>query len=368
MKSYSVQSILDWLETKDLLKSRRQAEAYVLSHANIDRLPIYIHVLMGIGALIGCWCVIGLLVATNIIDFKNEISLLTSGAISIIISLLLYYALRYKTALIQSFGLQCSLILMSVGKILFVVGFSELTKYHFLPLNEDWMWTLGIFIVTVPMYFCFPVQLDRFIWSLALLGSILFNTWALYHFNLYFFIYFIILILSTGLLFTWRNKTLSWSPLGYAVVFVLYACALHLSTMLNADLILSHHQKLMIPIIYFKLSLGIALVLLCLILSRERSRSIQLPTVAACSGLFLLSFVATPGILVSIGLLILGYAKHEKALSILGGVFLLLFLVYYYYSLPYTLDYKAGVLVATGAVLFAARFIIKSMNWDLENP
>ncbi len=367
MKSYSVQSILDWLETKDLLKNRKQAEAYVLSHSNIDRLPIYIHLLMGIGAIIGCWCVIGLLIATHIIDYKNEISLLSSGAISIIIALVFYYTMRYKTALIQSFGLQCALILMVAGKVLFVLGFSELTKYQYLPLSEDWMWTLGIFIVTVPMYFCFPIQLDRFVSCLALLGSILFNTLALYQFNLNFFLYFLVLILSTGLLFSWRNKTLSWSPLGYAVVIVLYACTLHLSTILNADLILQH-QKLMIPVMYFKISLGVALVLLCLILNRERSRSIQLSTLAACGGLLLLSFVATPGILVSLGLIILGYAKHEKALTILGGVFLFLFLIYYYYSLPYPLDYKAGVLVATGAVLFAARFIIKSMNWDLENP
>jgi uncharacterized membrane protein len=100
-------------------------------------------------------------------------------------------------------------------------------------------------------------------------------------------------------------------------------------------------------------------------ISKKKYTGIPIPTLFSCISLLLLSIITTNGILLSIGLLMLGYAKHERVLSVLGSVFLGLFLIYYYYSLPYTLDYKAAILVVSGCALLASRWVIKLMKWDV---
>src|SRR5690242_17532826 len=128
MKSYSVQSILDWLSTKGLLMHRPQAEAFLLTRKNVESLPMTIHVLMGIGAFIGSICVVGFLFATKLIAYEREISLLIAGLLSILLALILYFSLRHQRPLLQSFALQSALMLMIAGKVLFVLGFAKLSK------------------------------------------------------------------------------------------------------------------------------------------------------------------------------------------------------------------------------------------------
>jgi hypothetical protein len=361
MKSYSVQSILDWLSTKGLLTRRQQAEAFLLTRRNIESLPITIHLLLGIGAFIGSICVIGFLIATKIISYENEVSLLVAGIVSIAFSILLYFSMRHQRPLLQSFALQCALMLMLAGKILFVIGFAKLSKYTIIPLQKEWLYSLALLIVTLPTYIIFPLKLDRFISSLALILSILFNTLTLYSTNQYFFAYYLLLIISTWVLFTWRSKSLHWSPFAYACTLGLCACTFYLASPFHSSL-----QKEVVEIFYFNIPLGLALLLLCLSLGRDRYYFMQLSTVAASIGIVILTLISTPGIILSLGLLVLSYAKHERALFVLASIFLCLFLIHFYYSLPYTLEYKAAILVASGIALLASRMLMKQMKWDNE--
>ena len=364
MKNYSVQSILDWLETKNYLTERRLAEAFILTHSTMNKLPLYIHVLMGIGAIIGCFCIIGLLIAADLISFNQPKTMLISSMVCIIIALSCYYLLRYQTILLKSFGLQYALIFMVVGKVLFVLGFSKL---HFFQgiLHSDWVLTLGILIVAAPTYFIFPNQIDRFLSSFALLLAMLSNSILYSKANTALFVYFIALICICGLLYLWRKKSLHWVPIGYAVVLTLLVASIFLVPYFGVGLAVSlDNPQYIIAPIFFNVAVGIGLIILFFILGHERNRVITMPIVFACLGVCLLTITSTPGILVSMGLLILGYAKHEKAISFIGGFSLCLFLVAFYYFLPYTLEYKSALLVSTGVILLSARFIVQAFKWD----
>lgn len=361
MKNYSVQSILDWLETKNYLSNRRGAEAFILTQASINKAPLYIHVLMAFGAIVGCVCLIGLLYVSKLISFDDERALLFAGLVFILLSLGCYYVLRYQTALLQSFGLQSALIFMVAGKILFVLGFRELV--YLLPLSKPWLTTLGIFIVSAPTYFIFPNQIDRFLSSLALLSSIL-NNLTLQQDNILHFSYFAALLFLTGVLYIWRHKSLAWAPLGYAAIFTLLIASIIMLAFLEPGLMFNQPWVLIIPPVFYSLSIGLGLIILCLSLLKEKKAILHLPALLACIVIAILSFIVPPGILLSMGLLLVGYAKHEMSLSILGSVCLALFLIAFYYSLPFSLEYKSALLVSTGVILLASRFVIKLLRWD----
>ncbi|MBS0286810.1 MAG: DUF4401 domain-containing protein [Proteobacteria bacterium] len=356
MKNYSVQSVLDWLETKNYLTQRRFAEAYVLSHANMTKLPLYVHFLMGVGAMLGFICVMGFLF-TTIIHYDDIVSLFSVGFISMLLALLAYYTCRYKTPIWQSLGLQSALILMIVGKVLVVMGFEQLANHSLIPLRVEWAITLGILLVTLPTYVLFPNPIDRFLSSTATLTSLLYNSLFLYSTNVTFFGYFCLLMFLAGFLFIWRNKSLSWSSLNYALVITLCESVLLLP-------FFSDPSYLKVPSFAFNGVLGIALIFLCLILAQEKRQLFGISTLLACLAVLALAFVSTPGILLALGLLILGYAKHEMALNIIGGAFLCLFLILFYYELPFTLDYKAALLISTGVIMLAIRLFVKLMRWD----
>ena len=73
--------------------------------------------------------------------------------------------------------------------------------------------------------------------------------------------------------------------------------------------------------------------------------------------------VATPGLLAAIGLIVLGYALGERVLLGLGVVFVPTFLIAYYYDLDVGLDIKSWTLMASGAVLLAARWVLSRRPW-----
>jgi len=78
----------------------------------------------------------------------------------------------------------------------------------------------------------------------------------------------------------------------------------------------------------------------------------------------LLGVFTTPGILVAIGLLTLGYAIGDRILIGLSYVFGPLFLFYYYYSLTIDLAHKSWIIAGSGLLLLAVRWIVT--RWQPE--
>lgn len=62
--------------------------------------------------------------------------------------------------------------------------------------------------------------------------------------------------------------------------------------------------------------------------------------------------------------MMVGYAKHEKIMILMGGLQIPVFLFLYYYNLDISLMQKSGVLVGSGIVLLAGNFYLQCRGWD----
>ncbi|MGE3319791.1 MAG: DUF4401 domain-containing protein [Candidatus Berkiella sp.] len=363
MRNLSVQALLDWLENQGLLLQRPQAEAFVLCQKNIEHAPIYIHILLGFGALLGCSFAIGLLKVSGIIDWNNDLSLIMYGGIFIGLAIILHYALRHTEELLHSFGLQLSCILMLIGKVLFMFGMTYKLHTLFPRIGESWLATLSIAMVVLPTYFLFPVGLDRFLSTLALLVALLANSLFQYHHNIVFFSYYIALLALTGILLNYKNKSYDFEAITYASICTLGFCSIYLCS--SVDYLKPViNLKLMIPWVFFNLILSVAIIAQIVAIVRIPKPINHLTFWAACLGMLILGIASTNGILFGIGLLIIGYGKHRLTLIIAGAIFFALFIFDYYYSINLTLAQKSAVIAGSGAILLLVRMALQHEKWD----
>ena len=358
MKNLSVQALLDWLENQGVLKQRSAAQAFLLCEENIDHAPVYVHILIGLGAFIGCWTAIGLLYASGLVDWRNTESLMLCGLIGIGLSLVTYYALKNSDELLHSFSLQLACILMLIGKVLFIYG--ALYKLHqFFPtINESWLATLMIAIVVIPTYFIFPVMLDRFLSTFVLLIALLANTYFDFVNNFAFYVYYVTLLALVGWLLNDKSKHYDLEALTYAGIVTLGICAVILN-----DSFAFYNKQWLVPTVVFNVTLTLALIIQCLAIKIPKPLN-HLTFWSGCIGLFILGIISTNGILYAIGLLIFGYEKHRRNLIILGAVFLCLFIFAYYYNLSLNLAQKAAILAGSGGVLLIVRMVLQREKWD----
>lgn len=78
----------------------------------------------------------------------------------------------------------------------------------------------------------------------------------------------------------------------------------------------------------------------------------------------LLGIFTTPGILVAIGLLIIGYTFDDPILTGISYLFLTCFLVLFYYALNIDLAYKSLVIGGSGGVLILTRWLLGHMRFE----
>lgn len=363
MISKSIQNLLDWLDVKGLLKNRNHAEAYLLCDQNAPYVPLYIHVLMGFGAFMGCSFISSLLFAMNVLSTQNY-SYLITGLIFIILALVCYYPFRYARALLHSFSTQSALIFMLIGKIFFVVG-SFYAFQDTQSIDNLWVITISLFIITLATYFIFPNIVDRFISCLATLLSLLFNLLNEFNNNIPLFIIFILSLAILYGLYIWRDRPKAWDPL--VIVSVIFICFMSIflsSYFLSYVPLQDPFWK--VPLLAFNLILAVFLIALCFHFSGKLSTFFELPILFACVSIIILSLISNNGVMWSIGLLMLGYGKHHRGLITFGIIFLILFLIEYYYSLQLTLQYKSFLLIGSGVFLLMIRSIMKYLNWEKD--
>lgn len=364
MKNLSVQTLLDQLETKQYLPHRQQAEAFILCEENQDHLPIYVHVLLGFGALMGCLCAIGLLNATELVRWDDYRLLIILGIISIALAIIINYALENSTELLHSFSLQLTCILILFGKLIFVWGLTNELHQALPTIHVAWLSTASIALITIPTYFLYPIMLDRFISSLVLLSAIFVSILLTQANNQLLYLYYLVLLMSAGYLVNSSRKLHQFEVLSYACLAALGVCAIYLSTHIGAMNYLWLEAKgWSVPIIAFNITLALAMILQTFTIKVTPPRN-QLIYASGCIGLLVLGLISTNGILYGMGLMLIGYEKHRRILIIWGAIFLALFIIDYYYSLSLSLAHKAAILAGSGAVLLLARMVLQHEHWD----
>ena len=108
----------------------------------------------------------------------------------------------------------------------------------------------------------------------------------------------------------------------------------------------------------------IGLIALFAWVAKGRNKLKTEPLLLACIGALLLGIISAPSILFAIALMVLGYAKHEKKLTIIGGLLMPVFLFYYYYNLEVSLLVKSLILIGSGMVLLVGSFYMQYKGWS----
>ena len=258
-----------------------------------------------------------------------------------------------------SFLLQSSFALMVVGKILFVIGVAS-------KLDSEWAVTMAALIITMLTYHIYRVSTDRFLSSFVVLFSILVNVlWSLEVISIsreiLFNVFFLIQFTGAAILLMHGKIKRDYIPLSYAFTLSLCVSVLFLALHVGIDY-WRIHNKVTHPV-FINILLAGGLIMLAGwvaggIEKLKRELLILVSFVAV-----LLGFISAPGIILSIGLIVLGYSKHEKLLIIEGALLIPIFLFLYYYNFDVSLMQKSGVLVGSGIVLLVGGFYLKYRGW-----
>ena len=354
MTAHRVPALLERLSRDGHVDDRPALESFVLSRQGETELPLYIRVLIGVGAAICSVCFIGFLLAANLIDFNDTGSLFTSGLVFIAAAIGLHRLSDMAQTIGQSFLLQASFAVMAAGKVLFVFAFEGY-------FDSPWGVSLAILLVTAATYHVYRMSIDRFLSSFAVLFSVVLNiAWsdsAELPREALFNGFFVLQLAGMAVLLTHGRVRREYVPVAYAFAFSLCATVLYLATSQTLG-IFSDVQAFQ-PILVNALLVGGLIALFAWAAGSVESLK-QQPLIVASVGAVLLGVVSAPGVLLSIGLMILGYAKHDKLLLTLGALLMPTFLCLYYYNLDVSLLTKSLILTGSGVVLLAGRFYLAS--------
>ncbi len=353
---YNAAELLQQLRSKGLAINNELSNFIIYQHKKKE-LPLYLMILIGIGTFIASLCFIGFLEVVNIINiFSYNKSSIILGLAFITSAIGLQRAAGQNNTVKHNFLIQYSFICMLIGKILFVVGISQVLHYK-------WSITLGLLIITSITYNIYQMSIDRFLSSFTMLSSILINIidyiWGYntnYLTKLILNACFLIQFTIAAILLTHDKIKQDYIPLSYA--FTLSLCMIIL--FINSQTLLGYiSNKKMIDPTFINIVLSIGLIALFIRTAGGIEKLKTTPLILASVGVVLLGYISATGILLTIGIMVLGYAKHENLLIIISALFMTIFIFLHYYNLDISLLQKSVILIISGAVLLTGRFYLK---------
>ena len=353
---HRVPALLDSLDRDGHIEDRPALETFVVARQGATELPLYIRVLIGVGAAIASGCFIGFLIAIDLVDFTDSRSLLGFGSGFIAVAIGLHRLSGAAQTIAGSFLLQTSFAAMAAGKVLFVAGFDAY-------FDSGWGVSLAILLVTGATYHIYRMSIDRFLSSFAVLFSVLSNiVWgdavALPRETL-FNGYFAIQLACAGVLLTHGRIRHDYVAVGYAFALSLCVSVLYLAA--SQTLGAFSDTRVFQPVLVNAVLAGGLIALFAWAAGTVDALKHQ-PMILASLGAVLLGLVSAPGVLLAIGLMILGYAKHERLLLMLGALLMPAFLFLYYYNLDVSLLSKSMILIGSGVILLAGRFYMSRVE------
>jgi hypothetical protein len=281
---------------------------------------------------------------------------------------------------------QMSFSAMVVGKSLFVYGvlkwlFGDTPlELHFivqvagvivLEIAIYQVYALTVVLVMAAIYPFYALTMDRFLSVLASLGWVLV---AIIKEDAYrggsgavLTAWFVVQLAVAGALLTSGRLKHGHLPAAYAVVCSLCATALFWgdSANISHNMILSGRHYAPDPL-WGSLALAAAVVALIAWAAGGAQKLRSEPLALASLGAVALGALSAPGILLSIGLMTLGYARRDRLLAAAGIALTPVFIVMFYYSLNLTFLWKSAVLIASGGVLLGGRALMRWRGWDAE--
>ena len=324
----------------------------LVSRADLDRIagrlseaepasddPVYLRVLSGIGA----WAA-----AVFLLAFLGISRILENGTGATVCgSLFLAAAIALSRASRGNFLSQLSLALAFAGNVLVLVGVAE--GFRMRGIAPVLVTHAVVCAVVYPLY---ANGIYRFLAPTAL--AALATAWIVEekHFA---FMHALVAaeMLLVGLLFLRKKRPPLLTPLAYSAAAALPATLLFMNlTQVNV-----WGAKSAEPIWPSSALLGAGMIYLYLHLAGGPRRLREPWLILAIASTALLGLFTTPGILVAVGLLVLGYAYGDSILTAMSCLFLPCFLVFFYYALDIDLAHKSWVVAGSGLLLLVARWV-----------
>jgi len=361
MTGLSAKELLDSLETEGFADNRKEIMQFLIARKGEKEMPLYLRILLGVGAFISSLCLIGFLVAAEIISFRSEVELNIWGIFFIIAAVVLQRTSGQKEDSVKHcFMMQSSFCAMATGKTLFVAGVTQAT-------DTAWGIPVAALIITILTYNVYKMSTDRFLSSFAVLFSLMSNIlWNLDMGDARIFLvnaFFLLQVIAASILLTYGKAKRDYIPLFYAFVFSLCVTVVFLTVQPNLEY--GGNDALTHPV-FINLVLTISLIALIGWAAGKPGKLKKEPLLIASCGAVLLGVISAPGVLLAIGLLIMGYAGHEKLLLTMGGLIMPVSLFFYYYNMDLTLDRKSAILVSGGLLLLAGRCYLRYRKLDAE--
>jgi len=301
--------------------------------------PIYIRIFAGTGAWFSALFLI-FFFGVSIEIFRSSIGAIICGIA------LLAGAICITRRSKGTFLSQLSLVLAFSGNALVLVGLATGIHHFSIAL------VIAHAIICAVVYPLYPNSIYRFLAPIAL--ATLATAWIVDS-EVFALIHVLIAAetLLIGILFFNKKHLILLKPLVYSSAIMLPA------TLLFMNLIQTTGWKRDFGISLWPSSILLAagLIYLYFHLAGNWRRIGESWLLLAVLSTIMLSIFTTPGILVAIGLLVMGYALGDHILTTLSYLFLVCFLVVFYYSLNIDLAHKSWVVAGSGVALLVVRWI-----------
>ncbi len=328
----------------------QQARTLAQHRIQHNTFPLYLRVLIGIGAFTSGAFFLGLLATLEI--FATEIIVLLQGAI--MIGIAIFTHLKSQTidssTTVHAMLQQASFAMVFAGKIMFVIGSNlvfgegELTSF------------LALLLVTASTYYVYDMYVDRLASSTATmiaLGAVVADYLKVPDDVLLSFFVLAGVPLSFTIIIHPRISQ-SLAPVGIGLLGVTGYLALAV-TFLQ-------------PSTAYIASIAVAGTLIAMLLwaCGGRKTLFTRQIVVAIIATLLMASLKLVAPIMAIAVIILGYARHDRLLSITGTVFLLLSLAVYTRALDLGLMVTGGLLLAGGLTLIAVYWLYRC--WVFKTP
>jgi hypothetical protein len=317
--------------------------------------PLYLRILIGIGAFTSGAFFLGLLATLEI--FETEVLVLLLG--TTMIGLAIYTHLKTKTidssTTVHAMLQQASFAMVFAGKIMFVIGANQV-------FGEGEITTfLALLLVTAATYYVYDMYVDRLISSTATmiaLGALALDiTLSLGYYGAE----NVAILSSFGILLS--------APLAFTIIIhprISQALApvgmglLGLTGYLTTEVTFTE-VTLSQPATAYVACMGVAGTLIATLLwaCGGRKTLFTRQVVVAIIATLLMASLKLVAPIMAIAVIILGYARHDRLVSISGSAFLLLSLAVYTRALDLGLMVTGGLLLAGGLTLIAVYWLYR---------
>ena len=312
--------------------------------------PLYLRILIGIGAFTSGAFLLGLLATLEI--FETDAVVLFLGGV--LIGLAIYTHLKTKTidssTTVHAMLQQTSFAMVFAGKIMFVIGANQV-------FGEGEITTfLALLLVTASTYYVYDMYVDRLISSTATmiaLGSLALDiTLSLGYYG----DGTIAILSSFGILLG--------APLAFTIIIhprISQALAPVGMGMLGLTGYLATVVTYLQPATVYVASISVAGILIATMLwaCGGRKTLFTRQIVVAIIATLLMASLKLVAPIMAIAVIILGYARHDRLVSIIGSAFLLLSLAVYTRALDLGLMVTGGVLLTGGLTLIAVYWLYR---------